>query len=106
MKRCGAVLIVVVVLLTLSGMVPTIAQDSLNVTKVGSLYNYWDQTIGVEVSGSYAYVADCRSGLRVLDISIPANPVEVGYYDTPGRANDVVVPAATLMWLTIKRVFV
>ncbi|MEO0112951.1 MAG: hypothetical protein ABIK80_03215, partial [candidate division WOR-3 bacterium] len=42
-------------------------------------------------SGSYAYVADEDSGLRIIDISDPQNPQEVGYYDTPGEARGVYV---------------
>ena len=37
------------------------------------------------------YIADAHAGLRVIDISNPSNPVEVGYYDTPGYAWDVAV---------------
>ena len=33
---------------------------------------------------SYAYVADDICGLRIINISNPLNPFEVGYYDTPG----------------------
>jgi len=43
------------------------------------------------VSGSYVYVAGDSTGLRVIDISNPSNPVEVGYYDTPGYAMGVAV---------------
>jgi len=45
----------------------------------------------VTVSGSYAYVADYRSGLEIIDISNPANPVLVGNYDTRGQAQGVTV---------------
>lgn len=43
--------------------------------------------------GDYAYVADGPAGLRIMDVSDPANPVEVGFYDTPeiGAASVVVV---------------
>jgi hypothetical protein len=34
-------------------------------------------------------VADYSSGLRVIDVSTPTNPNEVGYYDTPGDAEGV-----------------
>ncbi|WP_448605243.1 LVIVD repeat-containing protein [Thermoflexus hugenholtzii] len=44
---------------------------------------------GVAVSGSYAYVAD--GGLRVIDVSNPAAPREVGFYDTLGWALGVAV---------------
>jgi hypothetical protein len=45
----------------------------------------------VTVSGSYAYVADGPTGLRVIDVSNPQNPVEVGSYDTPTAARGVAV---------------
>ncbi|GEP42064.1 carboxypeptidase regulatory-like domain-containing protein [Brevifollis gellanilyticus] len=43
----------------------------------------------VAVQGSYAYVAAGASGLQVVDVSDPRNPVIVGSLDTPGNANDV-----------------
>lgn len=39
----------------------------------------------------YAYVADGSAGLRVVDVSNPAAPYEVGFYDTPGDAQGVFV---------------
>ncbi|MCP4845631.1 MAG: hypothetical protein GY901_11100, partial [Actinomycetia bacterium] len=44
-----------------------------------------------EVAGDRAYVADGISGLRVIDVSNPALPVEIGALDTPGLAYDVEV---------------
>jgi hypothetical protein len=41
---------------------------------------------GVALSGNYAYVADSSSGLQIINISNPANPVAVGHYDTEGYA--------------------
>jgi hypothetical protein len=41
--------------------------------------------------GSYAYVADGDSGLRIINVSDPAHPGEVGFYDTPGYAYGVAV---------------
>ncbi len=49
---------------------------------------------GVAVSGAYAYVADGWKGLRVVDVSNPAQPREVGSYDTPGWAEGVAVSGA------------
>jgi len=46
---------------------------------------------GVAVVGGYAYVAFGEDGLRAVDVSNPAHPVEVGYYDTPGIAGGVAV---------------
>ena len=45
----------------------------------------------ITISGSYAYIANYDSGLRIVDISNPQNPEEVGAYDTPGQAWDVFV---------------
>jgi len=36
----------------------------------------------VAVSGHYAYVADDKAGLRVVDVSSPQHPVEVGSYSS------------------------
>jgi hypothetical protein len=46
---------------------------------------------GVAIAGDYAYVADRPSGLHVIDISDPTNPVSAGSYDTPGTAYDVAI---------------
>jgi DNA-binding beta-propeller fold protein YncE len=45
----------------------------------------------VAVTGNYAYVADEGSGLRIINVSNPATPTEVGFYDTPGWAQGVAV---------------
>jgi hypothetical protein len=54
----------------------------------------------VAVAGDYAYVADAAvwdgsqfvgGGLRVVDVSKPTGPAQVGLYDVPGWAEDVVV---------------
>ncbi len=46
---------------------------------------------GVAVSGDYAYVADGLSGLRVVDISDPANPVSAGVHAVSDFAYDVAI---------------
>ncbi|MCP4540848.1 MAG: hypothetical protein GY832_27240 [Chloroflexi bacterium] len=45
----------------------------------------------VAVEGDYAYVAAGEQGLRVVDVSNPAIPTEVGFYNTPGDAHAVTV---------------
>jgi hypothetical protein len=45
----------------------------------------------VTVLSNYAYIADGDSGLRIINISNPAAPTEVGFYDTPGSAEAVTV---------------
>jgi hypothetical protein len=43
----------------------------------------------VKVVGNYAYVACRQSGLQIVDVSNPANPVRVGSYDTTGYATNL-----------------
>jgi hypothetical protein len=43
------------------------------------------------VAGNLAYVTDGDSGLQIIDVSDPANPVGRGGYDTPGYAFGVAV---------------
>ena len=44
---------------------------------------------GVAVANGYVYLAAGTAGLRVVDVSEPAAPAEVGLYDTPGRADNL-----------------
>jgi hypothetical protein len=50
-----------------------------------------DYAAGVAVSGPYVYVANRGAGLRILDVSEPAQPKQVGLYDSPYLASAVVV---------------
>lgn len=43
----------------------------------------------VYISGSYAYVAAARAGLRIVDVSNPSVPYEVGHCNIPGSAYSV-----------------
>jgi hypothetical protein len=43
------------------------------------------------VAGNHAFLADGGAGLRVVDVSDPTEPREVGFYDTPGSACGVAV---------------
>ena len=45
----------------------------------------------IVMTEDYAYVADGNAGLRVVNISTPSNPTEMGDYDTPGYAYGVAV---------------
>ena len=45
----------------------------------GSVYH-------VTVFGYYAYISDCKGGVRVVDITDPNQPVEVGSLATPDWA--------------------
>jgi hypothetical protein len=57
-----------------------------NVEIVGSLYNYWDFPSESIKQDSLIYIATGNTGLRIVNISDPENPIEVGYCDTPGQA--------------------
>ena len=37
--------------------------------------------LDVYVTGGYAYLADASEGFRIIDVSDPTNPTEVGFYD-------------------------
>jgi len=43
------------------------------------------------VVDSLAYLADGSGGLRIINVSNPTNPVEVGFYDTGSSAHGVYV---------------
>ncbi len=58
-----------------------IAQDSLNVRMLGEAHDFVQQSHDVVISGNYAYVASgVASGLRILAMSDPTAPEEVGYF--------------------------
>ncbi len=63
---------------------PSATPEYQELEEVGSLQLglAWD----IILSGDYAYIAGVTGGLRIVDIADPANPVEVGFYDSPGRA--------------------
>lgn len=46
---------------------------------------------GVDVVGMLAYQAAWGSGLRVISLDDPSNPVEIGAFDTPGYSRSVTV---------------
>ncbi|MFH1958338.1 MAG: lamin tail domain-containing protein [bacterium] len=66
----------------------SVRADSQNVNLIGKLAGGLPRD--VSVSGNYAYVA-AEGLLSIVDISDPANPEQVSYYDTPGSAYGVSV---------------
>jgi hypothetical protein len=50
-----------------------------------------DAVRDVEVVGETAYIANGELGIRVLDVSNPAAPVEIGALDTPGEMVGAIV---------------
>ncbi|MCX6641736.1 MAG: hypothetical protein NTW14_14820 [bacterium] len=67
------------------------AQESQNVTLVGQLDLSSGVANRVAISGNLAYVADGSAGLRIIDVSNPEIPVEIGNLDTPGDAHGIAV---------------
>ncbi|HOU11956.1 MAG TPA: carboxypeptidase regulatory-like domain-containing protein [Anaerolineae bacterium] len=54
-----------------------------------------DYITDIEISGNYAYITSgsiySGEGLRIIDISNPAQPHIVGFYDTPGKAQNLAI---------------
>lgn len=48
-------------------------------------------THNLTVSGTRAYLASDTAGMRIIDTSTPASPVQIGVCDTPGRARSVAI---------------
>lgn len=65
--------------------------DPTSPTVVGKTQPLPDIVKSLAVVGNYAYVADGEGGLRIINVSNPATPFEVGYYDTAGQALSVAV---------------
>ena len=71
-----------------SGLQVIDISDPSNPFIIGSIRFGWRFTVGVYVTGNYAYTVG--HGLQVIDISDPTNPRIVGSTDTPGGAIYVV----------------
>lgn len=67
------------------------AQDSLNISQLSTLFDFWDAAVDVEISGNYAYVSTLETDLYILDISDSADPEAICHYRTPGYVFDVKV---------------
>ncbi|MBN2386777.1 MAG: right-handed parallel beta-helix repeat-containing protein [Anaerolineales bacterium] len=71
------------------------ALDPAVMQPIGGTAQFADFVQDVTVSSDLAYVAAGSAGLRVVDISDPAHPVEIGAWDSPGYAEGVVVVGHT-----------
>lgn len=74
--HCSSILTTLALVLMLS--LPLSADDDNGIRQVGRCFDFWDEVESIAVQGNYAYVASGLSGLRILDISDPVNPVQVG----------------------------
>ncbi len=50
---------------------------------------------GISLSGNMAYLADRYSGLKIIDVSNPADPTLLGSYDIPSGANHISISGTT-----------
>ena len=67
--------------------------DQENITYIRSFNAFPFQNSivhNIEVVGNYAFVAYYSAGIKVLDISNPTNPAEVGWFDTYPENNDAI----------------
>lgn len=55
------------------------------------LDNSGQETVGVAVSGDYAYLADASSGVRIINITDPAHPTETSTFITNGFNSGVAI---------------
>jgi hypothetical protein len=68
-----------------------ISDDRSELREIGILPAPDWHPVSVVVAESYAYVAAGPAGLRVVDVTDPTRPVEVGHYAIVGEASDVAV---------------
>jgi len=69
--------------------------DPADLVEVGNTAPFPYFVEDVVVQGDLAYVAAGGAGLRAVDITDPANPVELGAWDSPGYAEGVAVSGNT-----------
>ncbi|MBL7034052.1 MAG: T9SS type A sorting domain-containing protein [Candidatus Delongbacteria bacterium] len=70
---------------------PTFAVDSLNVNLVGRLNLCWDNTGDLALQDGLVYMSAGNSGVRILDVTQPEQPLEIGWCDTWSSATSVAV---------------
>lgn len=68
--------------------IPNDIKAELHMKKIGS-YDTDGRSFGISVKGSYAYLADHTGGLKILDVSNPANPSLASVLSIPGKVVDV-----------------
>jgi len=69
--------------------------NPITLTEQGATTPFPHSVEGIVVSGTLAYVAAGGAGLRVVDVSDPAHPTEVGAWDSPGYAEGLAVAGST-----------
>jgi hypothetical protein len=65
------------------------APREVGAVAIGPLIEDSSYASGLHVVGDYAYVSADYGGMVVISVADPANPIELGHLDTPGRAYDI-----------------
>jgi hypothetical protein len=88
MLRQTTILILLILLIS-----PVFAEngDHENVEMVSSIYDYWETISDTEIENDYLYALTGETGLRVLDISDPENPIEIGSYLSSYQMIDIII---------------
>jgi hypothetical protein len=78
-----------------TGMIIVDVSDPHTPVEIGT-WKTGGEPRGIEVAGSYAYVANScpatgAKGLRIVDITNPVTPTESSFFETPGCALDLTV---------------
>jgi hypothetical protein len=87
MRLRPSALALILALATCSNVV---AQDSLNVSRLGSFNLNWGWGADVVKSGNYIYVADLNTGLQIVNVSNPGFPTQAGQYRDLGGLSGLV----------------
>jgi len=86
------ILLITTICIALTANTDLLAQDSLNTTKVGSLYNIWGSAVDVAIKDQYVFVSTLgNTDIRVVDLSNPAVPNEVSHCQVGSQTRDVCV---------------
>jgi len=88
LSRCGLIVMLFLAVWNIGQ-----AQDSLGMHHVATL-DYWQGASDVQMVGNLAYVVSGTSGLRIMDLTDPTNPVEIGrctWYDWDDASGGVYV---------------
>ncbi|MFC2150361.1 T9SS type A sorting domain-containing protein [Calditrichota bacterium] len=59
------------------------AQENFGMTKIGQVFDYWEDCDDIVVQGDYAFVLTGETGLRIMDISDPRDMIEIGTFVHP-----------------------
>jgi len=79
------IFVIIIVCIALSADAGLFAQDSENVEQIGSFYDSWGFTGNVVVEENLAFLRTRFSGIQIVDISNPEDPIVVGNWDDDPR---------------------